>query len=197
MNINSVFSWIQGIVKVKGNSDNTLIGNVGDRFKVDSISSNNTTGNYVDTNKMYSLAIDVVMTSAGVNNPLILFRNPLGSGKKAQIFSIHCNNAITNVGALFRVFTSNTIITNGTAITPLVRNVNNGQPASVMLTNSSPTATLATSATHANFIGQNTTGLNILENTPIILQPDANLILTGDPTSNNRNSSLTLVWAEL
>lgn len=39
MNIESVFKWVQGIVKLRGATDNTLIGNVGDRLKVDTVIS--------------------------------------------------------------------------------------------------------------------------------------------------------------
>lgn len=195
MNINSVFSWVQGIVKLRGNSSNTLIGNVGDRLKVDSLSAGT---NYLESNQMYSITASLNMAVANSNNPLIYFKNPTGSGKRILVTAIQANISVVNVGATFQVFDTNTVTTDGTAITPRVRNINNSQPASIANVFSLPTGvTLSTLSLHRIFIGQNSAGSNILENNFFILQPNSNFILTGDPSSNNRQAEITVVWGEL
>lgn len=194
--IKSILNIVQGWVNVRGGTDGTMIGNTTDRLKVIADINNDLISNNLTNNRDYSFGTDVNMAVSLTDNNLILFRNPSGSGKKALITGIICNTTIVNIISEFKIFFNPTIVSNGTAITPQARHLNNSQPASAMLVTSIPTLTNGQSAiTYCQ--GQNTPGIDILFGKYIMMEPNSSFSLTGNPNSNNRNASITIVWSEL
>jgi hypothetical protein len=195
MNINSIFSWVQGVIKIRGNSDNTIIGNVGDRLKTDVIISANSASDAVRSNRVYSFCSNLNMAQSSLFNPLVLFRNPLGSGKRIQITEIAANISVKNEAADYRISVNDTITLDGTPVTILPRNINNSQPASVANVFSFPTVTVDGQNMDGLFNGQNTVVADFISS-PIVLQPNSFFILRGMPLSNNRASTISFAWEE-
>lgn len=197
MNVNSIFSWVQGTVKLRGNSDNTLIGNVSDRLKVDAAITSNSNDSYVKNNQKYSATTQVAMASNALFNPILLFRNPLGSGKQAILSTIFPSQTVDNVYCIYRLYEFSTITLDGTALIPLPCNINNAQPASAMQLYTLPVVSNLGTVFRGRFNGSNSTGINLIENESFILQPNSFVVLAGQPSANNRFCELTLGWAEI
>ena len=153
---------------------------------------------YLQTNKLYSVGVDTSMTSSGTDNPLLYFRNPSGSNKTVYVFGIKVGVTITNVQAEFKVFHTPTVTANGTTVTPSVRNVGNSQPVASSLVTSLPTVSANGTQFNNINVGQNNNSMPILDgHFTIALQPNTSLLVTGNPSSNNRNASITVLWAEV
>lgn len=183
-----------GIVKLLGGTDGTVIGNSGDSLKVSSVTP---TQQYVDNNQLYAAAVDVSMASSNTDNPLIYFRNPSGSGKRMYIRAISCGCTVTNVGAEWKIFSMPTVTVNGTSLPAYARNLNNSQPAATALVTTLPTVSSSGNFQGVLVTGQNTTSITFSEDYSICLQPNSAILLTGSPSSNNRNAAISLAWAEV
>lgn len=150
----------------------------------------------VDTNQMYCIAVDLNMASSSTDNPLILLRNPLGSGKKIYIFKIQAGTTVTNVSVEFKVFGNPTVTSNGTSITAVSRNIGGGAPTATALVTSIPTISANGSGMSNLSQGQNSTPLFFGEDFSMEIQPGSSLLFTGSPSSNNRNAAITFIWLE-
>ena len=179
---------------LQGGTDNTSIGNFLDRLKVDaSINGNSLTNN----NYLYSVALSINMASSSTNNPLILFRNPSGSGKVVRIKRISCGVNINNVFASFYVFHTPTVTTNGTSQTPVSTNIGGGASAAVSLVTTLPTVSSTGTALANGAVGQNSASITLTDNFDIYIQANQAILITGAPSSNNREAVITVVWGEV
>lgn len=135
---------------IEGGTDGTIIGNTGNRLNTTSSTSVST---YLESNQMYSAAWDVNATSSGADNPLLLLRNPLGSGKNLFIVKIFAGCTIQNVSVEFNTYanpTFNTTVANITDITQL------GLSTTVTVTTATPhSATVGATATIAGTVNFN------------------------------------------
>jgi hypothetical protein len=193
--LNSILKVVRGIVKLRGNTDNSLIGNVGDRLKVDVGSTSSTSE--LDSNLVFSAGIkNVNAPSSGNNNPLILFRNPSGSGKAIYIKAILINVTINGVYADFGLYASPTVTVNGTTVNGYTRTVGSGV-SPVALVTTVPTVTSPGNLLGSYTNGQNCTVLNLLPNNYLKLLANQSILITADPQSNNRNFDATIVWTEI
>lgn len=150
----------------------------------------------LNNNQLYSAATEVQMTSAGVDNTLLLLRNPAGSGKTLYVFKIYAGTSVTNVAAVFKLFANPTVNSNGTALTVANRNIG-GTGASVGLVNSLPTVSSTGTKMSSLALGQNNSSIIFAEDFSVALKPGNSLLVTGDPSSNNRQSILTIAWREV
>jgi hypothetical protein len=175
-----------------GGTDKTDIGNIGDSLKV--ISSNY---GVLSFGLLFSAAADVNATTAGTNNPLILIKNPTESGKNIFIWSCRLGSSVTNTSMGFKFFINPTITTNGTTLTPVNRNVGGSNPATI--SQAFTLSTISASGTLLDIadVGQNNSSIGTNQDLTIILNPGNNLLITGSPSSNNRNASVTIVWQEV
>lgn len=179
-------------ISLVGASDGTRIGNSGDSLKVTSTGVQD----YVNQSKMFSASFDITAASAGSNNPLLLFRNPSGSGKVVYIYSIQAGCAVANVSFKFRLFANPTVTSNGTARTPRQRNIGSATVASSLI-NTLPTVSSSGNELSALVNGQNTNSVVFAEGFSIEVQPNNAFLITGDPLSNNRAAVITITWVEL
>jgi hypothetical protein len=151
---------------------------------------------FAANNKLWGFGVELSMASSGSNNPLILIKNPVGSGKTFYLWEITAASSVANVAAIFKLFSNPTIGANGTAVIPLNRNIG-GTGSSAMSVYKLPTITSAVEQLASFEYGQNSESVYYSALFSLLLLPGQNLLLTGDPLSNNRMSQLTLVWAEV
>lgn len=147
-------------------------------------------------NKLYSVGLDVVAATAGSDNALIYLRNPNGSGKVISVIHLYAGSTVTNVAVEFKLTADPTVSVNGTAQTAVSRNVGGGAPTASALITTLPTVSAVGAVLSTAEYGQNSTSFDMNENYSILVQPGHALLVTGNPSSNNRNCTLTLVWSE-
>jgi hypothetical protein len=153
---------------------------------------------YAGSNQSYSVAADIDMVSSGADNHLLLFTNPAGSNHKILIAKLSAGVAANNASGIFRLFSNPTVTDIGTNNTVIaVRNLNNGQPASIALVTTLPAVSNHGAALEYLLVGQNSGSSDITSDYSIVLQPGSSLFITGHPNGANKIASLTLVWVEL
>lgn len=135
------------------------------------------------------------LASAGSNNPIFLLRNPADSGKTIYIFSVSSNCRVTNVQVTFLLFKNPTITANGTAFTPVNANFGSSN-ASVMGVYTASTISASGTLIIADQVGQNTNSSNMILIERIALVPGNDILIAGDPFSNNRAIVMSVGWAE-
>lgn len=200
--IKDIFPKKMGVV---AGDDFTPIGHVGDALKTSisaiptvDVVSQDSAQYYCDTNQLYSAAADINCVTASTDNRILLFRNPSGSGKKIFVWAIVAGSTVTNVAIQFKVFANPTITSNGSTITAYPRNIGNSQPSAVGLVTSLPTITANGGFISNISVGQNTASSIIFDSSfSVCIQPGNSILLTGNPTSNNRNAAVSIIWAEV
>lgn len=65
------------------------------------------------------------------------------------------------------------------------------------LVTSLPTVSSSGSLLQSIVTGQNSNSDRIIEGTSVSLDPGTSLLITGDPSSNNRNCEISIVWSEV
>ncbi len=279
---------------ISGGTDGTTIGNISDKLKTASTiygsggteagtSSNPfivSTGldsiSELQSGKLFGAAASISISTSSTDNPILLFRNPLVSGKTCTLRKITAGISIVNVECIFKIFGSPTLSTTVTNITTISQP---GLSTTVTVTTSAPnnatigaTITVAgttnfngawtvlsvTSATVFTFTktpaplitttentgtvtvesslgttlspfplkrvtspvgsialltttptvpadgsllfimsqGQNNSPGIIIDSPQLSLAPGQDMLITGNTSSNNRNSTLSLIWSE-
>lgn len=152
--------------------------------------------NFVDQGKVFTLSASINMATSGSNNPLVLLKNPSGSGKIIYIYKVSCGINVSNVAGKFVLFKDPTVTNNGTTFTPVNCNIGH---ANTSISNAYTLSTVSASGTQllSYQVGQNSNNVTELTDFSIFIQANHSILLTGDPLSNNREANLTLVWAEV
>jgi len=153
---------------------------------------------WVSCGRVYSVATELNMTYSGVDNPLFLLRNPSGSNKIGWIYRVSVNVEVTNVLGAFRMFSNPTVSNYGASQLPVNMYVGSSRTSS-MLTTTLPTVSSPGTKLISIDVSQNNSNASnlITEDFSIAIAPGHSILLTGNPGSNNRLSSLTFMWAEL
>jgi len=149
----------------------------------------------VDSDRMWSVGAEVNMPVANTDNPLLLLRNPNGSGKTLYFHLGYAGTSITNVAAVFKLYANPTVTVVGTTVTPRNRNVG-GAGAAVGLVTTTPTVSALGNKLTSLSLGQNNNSVVFAEDFSIAIQPNNSLLLTGDPSSNNREAIIAVSWKE-
>jgi len=142
-------------------------------------------------NKLYSLSLSFNLPSNGTETRVILIKNPNASGKILKLEYM----LFAGSGPTIRIYADPTITTNGTAVTPVATNVGNAT-ASVITPFTSPTISANGSQILADILS-NQTASRIDMRHLITVAENNNMLITGQPTSNNTLIQITLVWAEI
>ena len=171
--------------------------NVGTTTGSGSIPNTDSMSDFVRANKVYTIAEQMAMASSAADNPLILIKNPAASGKILYLYKVIVACSVTNVATVFKYFANPTITANGAAVTASNNNIGGGGPASVMLTYSLPTITANGTIYSIQTYGQNSNSISVVEDMSIAINPGSNFLITGKPGSNNREATITVVWAEV
>ena len=150
----------------------------------------------IATDKVFVLSLSINAIVGGSDNPLILLKNPSGSGKTFRLLDIYAGCVVNNVGVEYKLFYAPTITLNGTATTP--RNALIGSAtASVAQAFTLPTLAVIGTQIGGWTNAQNTVFAHARGETLPFLQANQNLVLSAAPSSNNRAITVTLVWAEV
>ena len=151
----------------------------------------------VVSNKLYSMGTDISAATSNVNNPLVLFRNPSGSGKTIYIYKISFATDVANVNINAKIWSDPTVTSNGSAITVGSRYIGGGASAAVSLLTSLPTVSSSGTQLEAGVNGQNANSLSMIGEFSIAIAENHALLFTADPLSNNRNVAVSIIWAEV
>lgn len=149
----------------------------------------------VDANTTFSFSTDVNMATSGVKNPLVLMRNPAGSGKNFYLKTITAGVQVENNFGLFDVWSTPTVGATGTLGTGYTRSLGSGTTPSAII------STLPTVSSSGNRLSSfvnaaNANSVGIIEPYELKMEQGSSLLITGDPKSNNRSAGITIVWSE-
>jgi cytoskeletal protein CcmA (bactofilin family) len=151
----------------------------------------------VNANKVYSISVDLAAATASVDNPLILIRNPIGSGKKMYVISLRAGTQVANVSFMFKIFTSPVVTVNGSVLASISRHIGGGAPVSSILVTTLPTVSSNGSSLTGFIQGQNSNSIDLNNEAFLIeLEPNASMLITGSPMSNNKIANFSLSWLE-
>lgn len=143
----------------------------------------------------YILSGSFNAASGGSDNPILLIKNPNGSGKTLYLQRVAMNVSVTNVIVDYKFFYAPTITSNGTSQTP--RNALIGSSStSAMTCFSLPTLSSNGTQLVEITVGQNATTCIVDVNGAIQMQANQNLVIAAQPASNNRAVQFTVTWVE-
>lgn len=151
----------------------------------------------VETNKVYSVSLNMNAATGSADNGLIYIRNPSGSGKRLVIKRVIAGCDITNQIFTFKVFANPTVSVNGSSETPAARNIGNSQPAASALVTTLPTVTSTGTVLASVIYGSNGNSIDVIAENSVVVQEDNSILIVGRPGSNNRTAEITVVWAEI
>jgi len=179
---------------------NKLVVNLDGSINIAGIVSNipaaNTISTYTSQGKVFTLSGAISAATSGVNNPIFLIKNPSGSGKTLYLYRVIMACSINNVSVKFGIYYNPTITTNGTAATP--RNNLIGSAVTAVATASSLPSLSATGTLLSTLqTGQNSNSIDFMGDFSIQILANNNIVITADPSSNGREVSMTIVWAEV
>lgn len=180
---------------VKGGTDSTRIGNISDSLKV--TSSQTAQKDLVLTSQIFSVSTTLNMASGGSDNALILIKNLTANTKKLFIIDVFagCSSA-ASVTVIFKIFSNPTVSANGTTLTISNRYRKTSPAATVMEAYTLPTVS-ASGVQISSFVnGQGANAVNVITGFQLVIDPNQTLLVTGAPTSNNKEAVITVVWSE-
>ncbi len=152
---------------------------------------------YLNNNKMYSLSLNVNMTSSGTDNPLVLISNPNASGKTIYIVKVMAGCNIANVAVTFNIKGTPTVTTAGSSTTPVACFIGNSAPAVTTVVTTTPTISVLGSDMASGISGQNASSVLLINEYAVALAANNKVLITGNPGSNNRNAVITIIWIEV
>ena len=155
-----------------------------------------------DSGQVYTTSFEFNLPTNGTESPAVYIKNPNGSGKTLilKMISATCEDA-TNGSATIRIFGDPTTSANGTAETISSTSIGGGAGASAMTAFSGPTASangtiLFTINTGSGNVSQ-PASMPINFDGIIRLAANHNLLVTGEPSTNNMVYSFTVMWQEV
>lgn len=149
-----------------------------------------------DQGNLFSVATVLTAANASVDNPVLLIRNPAGSGKSLFIWRGRFGSTITNVAMAFKIFSNSTVTAVGTPLTVINRNIGGSNPATVALVTSLPSVSANGALITALNVGQNNNSIDMNEEFAIKLNQGNSLMITAAPSSNGREATVSVVWQE-
>jgi hypothetical protein len=151
---------------------------------------------YAINDKVWTVAAALNQVAAGIDNPILLLKNPSGSAKRFYLYRIDLGVNMANVLSDVRLWYAPTVTANGSAITPKNNHIG-GSGSSAAQVYTLPTCSSLGTLMRSIVVGQNTNSAVIEEEFSIVLEPNTSILVTGNPSSNNRPSELTVMWVEV
>lgn len=145
---------------------------------------------------VFSVAADINMATGDAENPVILLRNPAGSGKTIYIRRITYGVSTNNVYIVAKLYKTPTISVNGTTITPQNLLVGSGT-ASVILATTLPTLSSNGTLVANGSSPQNSSTYPLIDDFYMSVPENQSIALTGTAAGNNRVGSFTVQWVEV
>lgn len=184
----------KGIVAArKDDGTFTNIGATNDsRLKVSAYVEENT---LADLGQMFTTASAIINIGAsGVEAPLLLIRNPSGSGKTIKFRNFTEGIISTNKPTTFRFYFNPTVLTNGTSLTA-VNKLNGGSTVAVALATTQPTVSANGTQIKVSVV---VAGVFVVpENFSLQLPANTSLLVTSTATVNNTEVTIDVDWAEV
>lgn len=153
----------------------------------------------LSTGSVFSAAFEGAITGNGVTTPILLFRNPVGSGRIAYIKNIS-GVAVASAGNLvvFQLRFSPVVTTNGASVTPVCATAGLSITPSCLITRL-PTVSSTGSLVLSSLAVSGTAGGEVVEidaDGRYAVVPGGSVLLTGRPDGNNRSIEVSILWAE-
>lgn len=135
------------------------------------------------------------LTLSGVEQPILLIKNPSGSGKNLRVQLLGMNNRTKTQSALFFAYANPTVVANGTGLTARYLKVGDSTT-SVMNLYSGPTVSANGTVLHSYGTGANQNDLTRLVDATDSLLENNMYLITGIGSNNNTNIDLSFEWTE-
>jgi hypothetical protein len=191
---------IEVIIRDSATSDNELKintdGSINVAGLVTNIPSSSTISQYVKDGKVFTISGTFTATNSSADSPLVLIHNPTNSTKVLYLYRLFMGLASLNVGASFSIYYNPTITTAGTSVTPRNNLVGSSLVTSMVATSLPTVSALGTQLVRLGY-GQNNNSLDYMGDFSIHVQPNNSLLITAQPSSNNRDCTITVTWAEV
>jgi hypothetical protein len=143
--------------------------------------------------RAYQTTCEYEMNSTSTEYPIILVRNPSGSGKKIFIKDIYftCLNG-SGKNAILRIYSSPTVTANGTTLTPHSMFIGGGAPTATTLVTTVPTVTA--NGTKISVAASTNEQATLTYNWGLVLAENNSLLLTGQGSGNNTVVTINIIW---
>lgn len=155
----------------------------------------NDDSNLADFGKMFTTNFEV--TGIGTTQiPLVLFRNPSGSGKLVKLYRLTFSNLHTvNSFIRVRTYIAPTVTSDGTSIGRACTLIGGAAPVSVAFT--SPTVSANGSRVAQYVVPAFAAPTQIPIDFIFILPANTQMLITGEADGTNRILGGSLIWAEI
>jgi len=152
---------------------------------------------YLTNNQTFSASASINAALSGTDNPILLLKNPSGSGRVMYISKISLGASVTNVSIECKIYSNPTITLNGTSLTTRQRNIGNSPASGSITAFTLPTLSVLGNQISAFENGQNNNSVVFGDEFTIAVQPNNNIIIVANPSSNNRLVAITAIWVEV
>ena len=147
-------------------------------------------------NKLYAVAPPgLSAATASTDNPMILLVNLSTNTVTARLVGRTFGCDVTNIQVTYRLFIDPVVVSSGTPITP-VKMYQTGIPDSKMQIFTLPTVSSSGSSIESLSNGQNSGAIHIEDGQLVSVSPGHRLLITANPSSNNRAQLISLKWLE-
>lgn len=147
-------------------------------------------------NHTYTTTTDFNLPSGGTESPVLLIRNPAGSGKALYMSRTFLDILTKGNQATWRVYITPTVTATGTPVTVGSTHIGGGAPASVMTVYSGPTVSAMGIKALTMSTGVDASTSPIGFDLGTIVEPGFDLLVTGVPSANNTSTAITISWVE-
>lgn len=146
--------------------------------------------------RSFGTTVSVNMPTAAADTPILLFKNPTGSGKRAFIWRLRCGVEGTTKNSHYHKWANSIIAANGTEATPCNCNSSYSATTPACKVYSGPTVTNSGTQCDTLVIGADTNSALMLYDFECILEPNSHFLITGTPNQNNTVAALGIKWVE-
>lgn len=187
---------------ISNNQKNTIgIENVtsGNDLVVNSDGSVNTKTTIVSSDDVLdrTFLTDIVITVSTSEAPVILVRNPGGSGKSMRVKNLYLSVVTGGRYFLVKTYSLPTVTSTGTLQTSSSVRVKTSPPTASVLAYLNPTVSANGTRRRTFQTGQFVQTTPITEPFFLAMEPGFDLLLTAEASGNNSSLAVTIVWEEV
>jgi len=150
---------------------------------------------WVEQQKGFVLPATFTITTKNTEYDVFLLRNPLASGIDLHWWKFYLGSTTTATTIILRAYRTPTITTNGTAQTP--RNLRLSGPASVVPVYAAPTIAARGTLMQNVLLNSNNGTFIKIEELGYQIEPNEDMLITMEASSNGTLTYITALWAEI
>lgn len=156
------------------------------------------TNNLADANRLFSFNSELSPVSV-VELPMVLFRNPVGSGRAVKLKRlVLANNHTATSWVKFQVYIAPTILTTGTPLAIACTHIGSGVSSSMQAFTTPTVSANGTVALRLACPAAISAPATILDTEfDYIIEPGIDVLFTVIADGNNRTAAINAIWAEL